>query len=191
MFSKNRVEAISDGVIAIVITLMILNIKTPQINGSDTWILLSIQVVSYAISFLVIAVVWVNHHHLISSSPNITAKICWANFLLLFSLSLIPLPTQSIGEDFLNPEYHSFYGLTLAFTSVSYSLLHQLIRNELRKAKSIQDDSTNFKNWLSSIVYFAASLVCFVSIYISAFVFILIPALYFFPKQVKFKIHEN
>lgn len=121
--TKNRVEAFSDGVIAIVITIMVLEIhppRTPSIHGLvDLWPV----AMSYLLSFAIVAAAWRKHHRLLSAVSRIDGAVIWANLLLLFWLSLIPTATAWVGENRFHPNTLSVYGALLCLCGLSFGLL--------------------------------------------------------------------
>ena len=125
--TKGRLEAFSDGVIAILITIMVLEIHTPQ--GFD---LASLQplipiLLNYLLSFAFLAIYWNNHHHMLHSAKHISGGVLWANMLLLFWLSLIPFGTAWVGQQGLRPVPVAAYGVILLFAGVSYFVLAQTL----------------------------------------------------------------
>lgn len=128
--NKNRLEAFSDGVLAIIITIMVLEIKTP--HGSD-WKSLQPLIpvfISYAISFLFVGIYWGNHHHLLHTVRQVTSGIIWSNMLLLFWLSLIPVATGWMGENHFAANTVALYAAVLVTCGVSYAVLqHTILKN--------------------------------------------------------------
>src|ERR1700710_1392123 len=95
---KGRLEAFSDGVIAVIITIMVLELKAPADGSFAALLRLDHPLLNYILSFLVVAIVWVNHHHLVTQITRVNAKVLWVNIMLLFWLSLIPLATAYLGQ---------------------------------------------------------------------------------------------
>jgi uncharacterized membrane protein len=125
--SKGRLEAFSDGVIAILITIMVLELKVP--HGSDYAALRAIlpDFLAYVLSFVFIGIYWNNHHHLLQATTRINGKILWANNHLLFWLSLVSFATAWLGESGLAPLPTALYGGVLFFCGVAYTILQGLI----------------------------------------------------------------
>src|SRR6188508_2012863 len=124
---KNRLEAFSDGVIAIIITIMVLEMKVP--HGAD-WATLEPLVpvfLSYILSFLYVGIYWNNHHHLIKVCRRVTGEIMWANLHLLFWLSLFPFVTGWMGENHFASGPSALYGMVLFCAAMAYALLQYLI----------------------------------------------------------------
>jgi len=118
-----RLEAFSDGVIAIIVTIMVLALPAPQ---QPTWeALLRVVPVflSYGLSFLVVAIMWVNHHHLIHVARQVTARLLWSNLNLLFWMSLVPFVTEFLGKNYRVPMAVALYGLDLVMCSCAFYIL--------------------------------------------------------------------
>ena len=169
----------SDGVIAIIITLMIIEIKVPALDANH--IINFIRHIGvYAMSFTVLAIMWLNHHQMFRSIEKINIRIIWLNFLLFF-MSLIPLPTQALGANFYAKESHLFYGIILTATAISYSWLQTVINKNSEYMPAANIKAINRLNWLSSAVYALSIPLSFISIYLSLFIFVLIPIIFFIP----------
>lgn len=123
--TKGRMEAFSDGVIAILITIMVLELHTPHGATLAALVPLAPVLVSYAVSFVMLAIYWSNHHHLLQAARHVDGSILWANMLLLFWLSLVPFGTAWVGETHFATWPVALYGLVLLLAGVSYYLLSQ------------------------------------------------------------------
>ena len=183
--TTSRLEAFSDGVIAIIVTIMVLELRAP---AQPTWpALLKIAPVfiSYGLSFLVVAIMWVNHHHMIHVVRHVTARLLWSNLNLLFWMSLVPFVTEFVGKNYREPMAVALYGLDMTLCSAAFCLL----RAELMRQESHNDDMMEYhrgvqrKNICSLLLYLSSAPLAYVSIYASFFVFALIPALYFLPEK--------
>ena len=124
---KSRLEAFSDGVIAIIITIMVLEIKVPHGEVIETLVPLIPVFLSYVLSFLYIGIYWNNHHHMFHATQNITGPILWANLHLLFWLSLIPFTTGWMGENHFAAAPSALYGVVLLMAAIAYWILQQRI----------------------------------------------------------------
>ncbi len=125
--STNRLEAFSDGVLAIIITIMVLELKVP--HGADWQALAPVipVLLCYVLSFVYVGIYWNNHHHLLKACPRVDARIMWANLNLLFWLSLLPFVTGWMGENHFEPLPTACYGAVLLFSAAAYFLLQQLV----------------------------------------------------------------
>ena len=165
---KNRLEAFSDGVLAIIITIMVLELKVP--HGADFDALAPVLPVflSYVLSFVYVGIYWNNHHHMFQTTKRVSGGILWANLHLLFWLSLFPFSTAWIGESHLASTPTAAYGVVLLMAGVAYLILQRLITvqqgpNSLLAAAIGRD----WKGKLSALAYLAAIPLAFVSPWIS------------------------
>jgi uncharacterized membrane protein len=128
--SKGRLEAFSDGVIAIIITIMVLELKVPH---GDTWSVLSPLLpvfISYVLSFVHVAIYWNNHHHLLQATKRVSGAVLWSNAHLLFWLSLIPFVTAWMGENAFAPNTVALYGIVLIMCALAYAILVRALLRE-------------------------------------------------------------
>ncbi|MBE7172994.1 MAG: DUF1211 domain-containing protein [Williamsia sp.] len=183
--NKSRLEAFSDGVLAIIITIMVLEIKVP--HGTD-WKSLQPLIpvfLSYAISFLFIGIYWGNHHHLLHTLKRISPGIMWANLLLLFWLSLVPVATGWMGENHFATNTVVLYAIVLVCCGLSYSVLQHMIlktidrETELVTAIKNQDK----KVAISAITAFAAIPFAFVNPTISCLLFLVQSGIWLIPDK--------
>jgi uncharacterized membrane protein len=182
---KSRLEAFSDGVIAIIITIMVLELKVPE--GAD-WNALksdSHMLLNYAISFALIGIYWNNHHHLLHTVKHISAGIMWANLNLLFWLSLIPFDTAWMGENHKQPLPVALYALLLAVCGISYNILQKVIavchkdQLELKEVMRRQKQ----KGIFSAALYIIAIPLAYVNTTISIVLFITVAITWFIPDK--------
>lgn len=124
---KNRLEAFSDGVIAIIITIMVLELKIPHSDTMDSLQSLLPIFLSYVLSFVYLGIYWNNHHHMIHTCKTITGKILWANLHLLFWLSLVPFATGWMGENHFSAQPTLLYGIVLLMAAIAYFILQTVI----------------------------------------------------------------
>jgi uncharacterized membrane protein len=183
--STGRLEAFSDGVIAIIVTIMVLQLTPPAPPTFAALLKQSPILLSYALSFLVVAIMWVNHHHLIHAVRDVNSRVLWSNINLLFWMSLIPFVTDFLGRNPRAPFPVSLYGFDLTLCAIAFWLMRIEIANQHRR-----DPETNLyhtrmqtKNLFSAFTYLAAAGAAHLSIYISYSIYILIPALYFLPEK--------
>ena len=124
---KNRLEGFSDGVVAIIITIMVLELKVPHDASAQALLQLTPVFLSYALSFLVVAIIWVNHHHLLHTLTHVSGRLLWLNNHLLFWLSLVPFTTSWIGKSHGAPMPTAVYGGVLLLAAIAYTILQTAI----------------------------------------------------------------
>jgi uncharacterized membrane protein len=185
---KNRIEAFSDGVIAIIITIMVLELKIQDLNvntgNKDLWIpILSLipKLLSYLLSFTVVAILWLNHHVLFDKLPHSNSKLIWYNNFLLFSMSLIPLPTAFLAEHLLNYEASMFYGFIMFLNAFTFFILKRYV--EVTAKLISYNKRVERLNLISVSLYFLSIPLSFISVYLSFIIFIGIPIWYFLPEK--------
>jgi uncharacterized membrane protein len=183
--STTRLEAFSDGVIAIIVTIMVLQLTHPAEPTFASLIKQAPIFLSYALSFLVVAIMWVNHHHLIHAVREVTARLLWSNINLLFWMSLIPFVTDFMGRNPRVPFPVSLYGINLTMCAFAFWLLRiELVRQHRHDPEmSGYHSRMQTKNLFSGLLYLAGGGLAHVSIFIPYFVYVLIPALYFLPER--------
>ncbi len=183
--TTGRLEAFSDGVIAIIVTIMVLELRAPsQPTMAALWKVAPVFL-SYGLSFLVVAIMWVNHHHLIHAVHGVTARLLWSNIYLLFWMSLVPFVTDYLGKNDREPLAVALYGLDLVLCSSAFYLLRIVLVEQDRNDASLADYhlAIQRKNAFSAALYLASVPLAYVSVYASFFIFALIPATYFMPEK--------
>ncbi len=180
--SKNRLEAFSDGVIAIIITIMVLELKVPHGVDLDALKPLLPVFLSYVLSFLYVAIYWNNHHHMLHTVRQVNGGILWANLHLLFWLSLFPFTTGWMGENHVAPVPASVYGVVLFMAAIAYLILQRSIiaqqgRDSVLKAAVGRD----WKGKLSPALYFTAALLAFVQPWIAISLYALVALMWLIP----------
>jgi len=180
--TTTRLEAFSDGVIAIIIAIMVLELHTPAEPTLTALLKVSPIFLSYALSFLVAAIMWANHHHLVHAVHSVTARLLWSN---LFWMSLIPFVTDYVGKNYRVPMAAALYGLDLFMCATGFYLLRvELIRQSgSDTAMREYHEGIQRKNALSGALYLLAVPLAYISVYASFFIFVLIPAMYFLPEK--------
>jgi len=182
--SKGRIEAFSDGVFAILITIMVLELHAPEGNTFEALKPLLPKFISYILSFIYVAIYWNNHHHMFQAVKNVSGKVLWYNTLLLFCISLIPFVTAWMGENHFSASPVALYGIVLLMASLSYPLLlFSLIRingKDSLLAKSIGND---FKGKISIAIYIAGILISFFNSWISFGLYCLVACIWFIPDR--------
>lgn len=181
---KGRLEAFSDGVIAIIITIMVLEMKVPHGSDIETIKPLLPIFLSYLMSFIFIGIYWNNHHHMLHAVKRVTGNILWANLHLLFWLSLVPFVTGWMGENHFTSLPVAFYGFVLLMSGVAYFILSRaLIKihgDNSTLAVALGDD---MKGKISVIVYLLAIPIAFIDSRISMVFYILVAILWFIPDR--------
>ena len=183
--NKTRLEAFSDGVLAIIITIMVLELKVP--HGADWQTLKPLLPVffSYVISFLLVGIYWGNHHHLLHTVKRVTPGMIWANLLLLFWLSLVPVATGWMGENHFAPKTIILYALVLVCAGISYSILqHAILRTidrETELVRAIRKQDT--KVLISALSDVAAIPLAFVHPALSCSLFLLQSFIWLIPDR--------
>ena len=183
--TTGRLEAFSDGVIAIIVTIMVLDLRAPsQPTIAALWKVAPVFI-SYGLSFLVVAIMWVNHHHLIHAVHGVTARLLWSNLNLLFWMSLVPFVTDYLGKNYHEPMAVALYGLDLWLCSIAFSLLRIVLIRQDRDDLALADYHAGIqrKNMFSAALYLLSAPLAYVTIYASFFIFALIPAMYFLPEK--------
>jgi uncharacterized membrane protein len=154
---KGRLEAFSDGVIAIIITIMVLEMKVP--HGEHLWALLPLLPVflSYVLSFVYVGIYWNNHHHMLHATSRVTGSMLWANLHLLFWLSLFPFATGWMGENHFAPAPSALYGVVLLMAAIAYWVLQQIIIASEGPASVLRIAvGSDWKGKLSPVLYVVA-----------------------------------
>ncbi len=183
--TTSRLEAFSDGVIAIIVTIMVLELRAPAQPTFSALLKVAPVFISYGLSFLIVAIMWVNHHHLIHSVRQVTARLLWSNLNLLFWMSLVPFVTEFLGKNHNEHMAVALYGLDLTLCSSAFYLIRtELIRQESQDLSMREyHEGIQRKNTASFFLYFSSVPLAYVSVYVSFFIFVLIPALYFLPEK--------
>ena len=153
---KNRLEAFSDGVLAIIITIMVLDLKVP--HTADLVALTELEPVflSYVLSFVYVGIYWNNHHHLMHAAGTVDGGVLWANLHLLFWLSLLPFTTGWMGENHFSRWPVTVYGINLLLAAVAYKVLQgRLIETSGDGGRIARAIGRDIKGWLSPLLYLA------------------------------------
>lgn len=188
---KNRLEAFSDGVIAIIITILVLEIKVPHIEGeiNSAALLTSLlkilpKFLSWALSFYMVLIMWVNHHRIFNDIKQTDGGLLWVNGLLLFWMSFVPFPTAFMGDYFTYPAAMSFFGLCLTMLGFSFYILRSYL---LRKKELLKEavELENFKrlkmlSLVSPIMYFTGACASLINVYAAYLIYFTIPVYFMF-----------
>jgi uncharacterized membrane protein len=181
---NTRLEAFSDGVIAIIITIMVLELKVPHGDGIEALAPLFAVFLSYVLSFVYIGIYWNNHHHMLHTCTRVTGAILWANLHLLFWLSLIPFATGWMGENHFASAPAAIYGVVLLMAAIAYWILQQLIiasqgaDSLLKKAVG-----ADWKGKLSPLFYVIAIPAAFWSQWISIGLYVFVALMWLVPDR--------
>ena len=181
---KARLEAFSDAVIAILITIMVLELKIP--HGADLESVRPLLPVflTYVLSFIYVGIYWNNHHHMFQATERINGKILWANMNLLFWLSLIPFTTGWMGENHLAALPTAVYGVVLLLAAVAYTILQTLIIAQQGEQSKLKDAvGKDTKGKLSMLFYIAAIFLAFVNQWLSVGLYVLVALMWLSPDR--------
>ncbi len=198
----SRIEAFSDGVIAIIITLMILSIKVPVIDNKDSsaivWLKLYNMLqpfVAYLLSFIMVGVLWVNHHQFVRQLKHADRKLLWHNLHLLFWMSLIPIPTNFLGQNFEKHELTALYGFVMFMCALSFFFMREYVNKHhhlfIENLSPELKKKARKKLGLSTLLYFISIFAGYISVYISLAIFVGIAVMYFMPTNIEMKENEQ
>ncbi|MBV6478900.1 MAG: Potassium channel [Ignavibacteria bacterium] len=187
--TKNRLEAFSDGVLAIIITIMVLELKIP--HGSDWESLRPVipVLLCYIMSFIYVAIYWNNHHHMIYTVKKVSGGILWANMHLLFWLSLIPFTTGWMGENHFTPLPVALYGVVLLMSAAAYIILQkQIIKKQGNDSVLKNAIGKDLKGYISLILYLIAIPFSFITTWVSEVSYFLVAMMWLIPDK---RIEKN
>ncbi|HEY0046715.1 MAG TPA: TMEM175 family protein [Flavobacterium sp.] len=184
-----RLEAFSDGVIAIIITIMVLELEVPQSPELKSLGHLLPVIISYVLSFIYLGIYWNNHHHLLLGTEKINGSIMWANHFLLFWLSLIPFVTAWVGENHFETIPVALYGVVMLMASVAFWILQtRIVAHNGPNSDIAKALGTNIKGKISPILYLIAIGAAFYKEWISAALYIVVALIWLIPDR---RIEEN
>ncbi|MEO6654692.1 MAG: TMEM175 family protein [Pyrinomonadaceae bacterium] len=191
--NKTRLEAFSDAVIAIIMTIMVLELKTP--HGADLEALKPLLPVflAYILSFVYLGIYWNNHHHMLQATRKVNGKVLWANLHLLFWLSLIPFVTGWMGENHFEPLPTAVYGVVLLLAGHAYTILQNKLVHHSDGENSALGEAVggDIKGKLSLIAYILAIPLAFVHEHISHAIYALVALMWFIPHtRIERKLSE-
>ncbi len=181
---KGRLEAFSDGVIAIIITIMVLEMKVP--HGEDISALLPLLPVffSYVLSFVYVGIYWNNHHHMLHSVQHVSGAMLWANLHLLFWLSLFPFVTGWTGENHFAAVPTALYGVVLFMAAMAYMVLQRtIIRQQGEGSVLARAVGKDFKGKLSPVIYLTAIPLAFVNSWLANGLYVLVAIIWIVPDR--------
>ncbi len=182
--NKNRLEAFSDGVLAIIITIMILEIKVPNSNSFESLKPLIPVFLSYVLSFAYVGIYWNNHHHIFQAVKQVNGKVLWGNLFLLFWLSLIPFATSWIGSQHFSAVPMSCYGFILFMCGLSYTILvKKIIKLEGKDSLLAKVTQKDYKGRISLVFYLLGISLAFVSVWISGLLYFAVALFWIVPNM--------
>ena len=184
--TKTRIEALSDGVIAIAMTLLVLELKVPHDSSPSALLDLWPTFASYALSYLFVGIVWVNHHHLLRYAERADAPVIWSNLAFLFFVSLIPFFTGYVAETRMDPFPTALYAaiflaITLAFMIFQRSITKQVV--DIADARAMCEAGGR-RNWIAAAIYALAIPAAYIHPAISLGLILIVGGLYFVPSAI-------
>jgi len=187
--TKSRIEAFSDGVLAIIITIMVLGLQLPNGDTFEALKPLIPKILSYILSFIYVGIYWNNHHHLFQAVQKVNGKILWANLALLFFLSLVPITTAWMGETHFASHPVVLYGVNFVFCAISFIVLvHLTIEAEGKESKLAKAIGSHFKEYISVAFYSAGIIIAFFWPMIGAFCYVVVAMIWVIPDK---RIEKN
>ncbi|MBY0376472.1 TMEM175 family protein, partial [Patescibacteria group bacterium] len=189
-----RIEAFSDGVIAIIVTILILEIKVPHITdltNQGAWTALKLvfpKLLGFLASFITVSIFWVNHHHFFHSVEKSDGKLLWYNNLVLFWLAVVPFVTAFIGDYSEVPVAVALYGFVLCMAAIAFNLMIRYVffhSNLLPEKFSMMERQTQYKrSWTGVVLYGASVPLAFVHPVVAMSLFVITPIYYFLPRRI-------
>ena len=182
--NKSRLEAFSDGVFAIIITIMVLELKIPKRADFPSLLPLLPVLLSYILSFLYLGIYWSNHHHMLHTVKHVNGGILWANLHLLFWLSLFPFVTAWMGENHLSIATTVLYGSVLLFAAIAYFILQNvIIRSQGKESLLAKAVGGDIKGKSSPLLYLSGIAVSFGSPLLAEFIYVLVALIWLIPDK--------
>jgi uncharacterized membrane protein len=181
---KGRMEAFSDGVIAIIITIMVLELRVPHQSNLAALAPLVPILLSYLLSFIFLGIYWSNHHHMLHAVEHVNGGVLWANLHLLFWLSLVPFVTAWMGENHFAPGAVALYGVVLLFASIAYFILSRaLISLHGRESVLATAVGRDFKGLISTVIYLVAIPLALVRWWLACTLYVLVAIIWLVPDR--------
>src|SRR5947209_1228775 len=191
--NKGRLEAFSDGVVAILITIMVLELRVPR--GADLEALRPLLPVflTYVLSFVNLGIYWNNHHHMLAAAERVNGKILWANLHLLFWLSLVPFVTGWMGENHFASLPTAVYGAVMLLAAVAYTILQRMIvAHQGPRSRLAAAVGSDRKGMLSLVCYVLAISLAFVNQWISDMLYVFVALIWLIPdRRIESKLNER
>lgn len=190
--NKTRLEAFSDGVLAIIITIMVLELKIPEATNFNALFISYPKFMSYLMSFIYVGIYWNNHHHMMHTVKRVSGSILWANLHLLFWLSLIPFATAWMGESHFAAVPMMLYGGMLLMAAIAYYILqYQILKKHGPDSVLSKAIGSDFKGKISPILYTLGIISANFSILISGIIYILVALMWLIPDNRIEKIIDS
>ena len=189
--NKTRLEAFSDAVIAIIMTIMVLELKIPHGDNLDALKPLIPVFLAYVLSFIYLGIYWNNHHHMLQATRKVNGKVLWSNMLLLFWLSMVPFATGWMGENHFAPLPTALYGVVLLLCAVSYTLLQNKLTKHTDGENALLAEAvgSDLKGKISMVLYMAAIPLAFVQQNISHALYVIVALIWLIPdKRIEKKL---
>ena len=181
---KGRLEAFSDGVMAVAITIMVLELHAPHEASLAALLELIHPFFAYVLSFIYVAIYWNNHHHMFQSVEHVNGRVLWTNNLLLFCLSLVPFATDWMGENHLSAVPVALYGVVLLACGVAYYVLQSIIiRSQGPESRLKKLVGRDWKGKASPVIYFAAIVLAFVDPLIAECLYVAVALMWLIPDR--------
>ncbi len=181
---KSRLEAFSDGVLAIIITIMVLELKVPHGESLDALSPLVPVFLSYLLSFIYIGIYWNNHHHLLHAVQHVNAGIMWANLHLLFWLSLLPFVTGWMGENHFAPVTIALYGSVLFMSAIAYWILQRaIVAHQGEDSLLARALGSDWKGKLSPVIYLLAIILALLKVPMAGLLYVLVALMWLIPDR--------
>lgn len=181
---KSRLEAFSDGVLAIIITIMVLELKVPHGESLEALRPLVPVFLSYLLSFIYIGIYWNNHHHLLHATHQVNGAIMWANLHLLFWLSLLPFATGWMGENHFASITIALYGVVLLMSAVAFFVLQSaIIAHQGEKSLVASAVGRDLKGKLSPVIYLLAIVLALLEVPMAGFLYVLVALVWLIPDR--------
>jgi uncharacterized membrane protein len=190
--TKGRLEAFSDGVLAIIITIMVLELRPPHGVAAADLVPLIPVALSYLLSFVYVAIYWNNHHHMFSATHVIDGAVMWANLHLLFWLSLVPFVTAWMGENHFAATPVALYGAVLLMAAIAYSILQwRILRREGRDSLLAHALGSDIKGKISPLLYMAGIPLAYVNPRIAGALYVAVALMWIVPDQRIERLQEG
>jgi uncharacterized membrane protein len=183
--TKSRLEAFSDGVLAIIITIMVLELKVPHEASWEALWQLRYTALSYLMSFLFVGIYWGNHHHLLHTVHHVNSRIIWGNMVLLFTLSIIPFSTAWMGENHFDKVPVSFYSVNLIACAIGFTILQKVIESHYTHSTNLIQalHRQERKGWITMGLYILSLLSAFIYPTVSLVIYAVVTVMWIVPDK--------